>query len=152
MTSNTSIPSLTLYQLSICAQHFGTMKMCRGSSRSEYVLKLSLVQQNLLNSFMPNGISIVINWTSPFPFQGLLGGIFHVYSNFKRNFCLQTMENLIRRRVLRRLIRFCTACRCPTKRTLGLYGLSKVNFIRQVVDLQQILSDSLCACYLGHCI
>ena len=33
------------------------------------------------------------------------------------------MENLIKRRVLRRLIWYCTVCRCSTKRTLGLYGL-----------------------------
>ena len=32
---------------------------------------------------------ILINWTSPFPFKGLLGGIFRFYSNFKRNFCKQ---------------------------------------------------------------
>ena len=43
---------------------------------------------------------ISINWTSPIPILGLLGGIFHFYSNFKRNLCLQTVENLIRRRVL----------------------------------------------------
>ena len=40
---------------------------------------------------------IHINWTSPFPILGLLSGIFHFYSNFKRNFHLQTVENLIRR-------------------------------------------------------
>ena len=40
-----------------------------------------------------------INWASPFPFQGLFGGIFHFYSFFKRNFCKQTVENLIGRRV-----------------------------------------------------
>ena len=32
----------------------------------------------------------IINWTGPFP--GLLGGIFHFYSNFKRAFCKQTVE------------------------------------------------------------
>ena len=31
---------------------------------------------------------ILINWTSPFPILGLLGGIFHFYSNFKRNFLI----------------------------------------------------------------
>ena len=30
---------------------------------------------------------ILINWMSPFPILGLLGGIFHFYSNFKRKFC-----------------------------------------------------------------
>ena len=43
---------------------------------------------------------ILINWISPFPVLGLLGGIFHFCSNFKRNFCKQTVENLIRRRIL----------------------------------------------------
>ena len=33
-----------------------------------------------------------INWTSPFPILGLLGGIFHLYLNLKRNFCMQTSE------------------------------------------------------------
>ena len=67
---------------------------------------------------------ILINWTSSFPIIGLLGGILNFYSNFKRNFCEQTVENLIRCPVLWRLMWFCTVCRCPTKRTLGLNGLS----------------------------
>ena len=55
---------------------------------------------------------ISTNWMKLFPVLGLLGGIFHFYSNFKRNFCLQTVENLV--------------LHClpfPTKRTIGLYGL-----------------------------
>ena len=35
------------------------------------------------------------------------------------------MENLIRRRVLWRLIWVCTVCLCPTKMTLGLHGLKQ---------------------------
>ena len=65
-----------------------------------------------------------INWSSSFPFKGFLGGNFHFYSNFNRPFSKQTVETLIRRRVLRRLIWFCTVCRCPIKRTLGLNELS----------------------------
>ena len=53
----------------------------------------------------------------------MLCGIFHFYSNFKTNFCIQK----IRRRILRHLIRFCTVCRCPTNRTLCLQGLNKFN-------------------------
>ena len=34
----------------------------------------------------------LINWTSPFPFKGLLGGIFYFYLNFNRTFCKQTVE------------------------------------------------------------
>ena len=48
--------------------------------------------QFLVNPYKPNGISTIINWTSPFPFKGLLGGIFHFYSNFKRTLCKQTVE------------------------------------------------------------
>ena len=66
----------------------------------------------------------VILWNSPFLFYGILGGIFHFYSNFNRTFCKQTVETLIRRRVLRRPIFVCTVCICPTKRMLGLYGLN----------------------------
>ena len=66
----------------------------------------------------------LINWTSPILFLGLLVDILHFYSNFDRTFCKLTMENLIRCRMLRHLIWLCTVCQCPTKRTLGLYGLS----------------------------
>ena len=79
-----------------------------------------------INPFMPMYFPIPINWTSPIPILRLLGGSFHLYSNFKRNFCKQTVENLIRRTFLRCLILFCTVCRCPTKRTLGLYILLTV--------------------------
>ena len=43
---------------------------------------------------------IPINRIRPFPFYELFGGIFHFYSNFKRTSYKQTVENLIRRRVL----------------------------------------------------
>ena len=67
---------------------------------------------------------ISISRTSPFLILGVLGGTFHCYSNSNRIFCEQTVETLIRRRVLRRLIWVCVVCQCPTKRTLDLYGLS----------------------------
>ena len=35
---------------------------------------------NHFNPFMPNGLSTVINWTSPFPILGLLGGTFNFNS------------------------------------------------------------------------
>ena len=47
--------------------------------------------QNLvkpLNPFMPNGFSNL------YPILGSLGGSFQFYSNFERNFCKQTVENL----------------------------------------------------------
>ena len=62
---------------------------------------------------------ILINWTYPFPFKGLLGSIFYFYSIFNRTFCKQTVENLIRCRVLRRLVWVSTVCLCPIKRCLS---------------------------------
>ena len=85
---------------------------------------------------------ILINWTSPFPILGLLGGIFHFYSNFKRHFCKQTVENLIRCCVLPHLIWFCTVCRCPTKRMVGLYGLI-INFLLNPIKLYSMLQSLL---------
>ena len=38
---------------------------------------------------------ISIGKTNLFKILGVLCGIFHFYSNFKRNFCKQTVENLI---------------------------------------------------------
>ena len=69
-----------------------------------------------------------INWTSSFPFQGLLGGILHFHSNFNRTFCMQTVETLIRRHIMWRLIWVYAVSLCPTKRMLGLYGLKSFGF------------------------
>ena len=103
-----------------------------------------------INPFMPMFFPIPINWTSPFPVLELLDGSFHLYSNFKRNFCKQTVENLIRRRVLRRLILFCTVCRCPTKRTLGLiYILLTVP--RRYFFCASYVFFLSCACYVPLC-
>ena len=82
----------------------------------------SYIVQCVLTHLCRMYFPILINWMSPFPVLGLLGGIFHFFSNFKRNFCKQTVENMIRRHTLWHLIWFCTVCRCPTKRMLGLYG------------------------------
>ena len=51
---------------------------------------------------------ILIKWTSLFPFWGLLGGIFHLYSNLNRTFCKQTVETLIRCYSLQHLSWVCT--------------------------------------------
>ena len=65
----------------------------------------------------------LINWTSQFPFEGLLDDSFHFSSNCDRTFCKQTVETLIRRRIVRRLVWVSTICTCPTKRTLDLNWL-----------------------------
>ena len=48
---------------------------------------------------------------------------FYFYSYFNRTYCKQTVESLIRRRVLWCLIWVWTVCLCPTKSRLDLYGL-----------------------------
>ena len=42
--------------------------------------------------------------------------------NFFNIFCNQTVDGLIRRRVLLRLVLVCTVCIGPIERLLGLYG------------------------------
>ena len=65
----------------------------------------------------------LVNWTNLFRVLGVLGSKCQFQLNFKSTFCRRTVETLIRRRVLRRLVWVCTVCLCPTNRTLGLYGL-----------------------------
>ena len=52
---------------------------------------------NQFNSIMPNVFSHSHQLDEYISILGLLVSIFHFYSNFKRNFCRQTV-NLIRRR------------------------------------------------------
>ena len=68
------------------------------------------------NPFMLNVFSHPYQLDESISNFSVIGWYFSVLLKFIRNFCKQTVENLIRRRVLRRLIWFCTVCRCPTKR------------------------------------
>ena len=92
----------------------------------------NIVLTHLCQMYFP----IFINWTSPLAILGLLNSIFQFYSNFKRHFCKQTVENLISCRILRHLIWFCTAYRCPAKRTLRVYGLMAGLFL--LLQLQEM--------------
>ena len=86
--------------------------------------------------FMPNGISHCYQLDQSISALRAVGWyFFYFYPNFKRNFCRQTVENLIRHCILRRLIWFCNVCRCPTKRVLGLYGLMKISRRRMTVEI-----------------
>ena len=69
----------------------------------------------------------LMNWTSLFPFLGLLYGIFQFYSNFNRTLCKQTLNILNRHNILWRLNLIYTVCLCPQKRTLALYVLIKAS-------------------------
>ena len=50
--------------------------------------------------FKPNGISNSYQLDQSISVLRILGGIFHFYSNFNLSLCKQTVETLIRRRVL----------------------------------------------------
>ena len=65
---------------------------------------------------------ITIIRMSLFQSLGELGGIFHFYSNSNRTFCEQTVDTVIRRRILWRLILVSAVCLCPLKRMLGYMG------------------------------
>ena len=83
----------------------------------------NLYYGGILTHLSQMNFPISIGRTRLFQTLGVLGGIFHVYSNSNRTFCGQTVETLIRRHILWRLIWVCAVCLCPTKRMLGLYGL-----------------------------
>ena len=76
-----------------------------------------------INPFVLNGISHSSQLDQSISILRVIGWYFSFFSNFNRTFCKQTVETLIRRHIMRRLIWVCTVFLCPTKRTLGLYGL-----------------------------
>ena len=65
---------------------------------------------------------ILNNWTNPFPIVGLLGGIFHFYSSFNRNFLFASSEepDQTPHLTVSGLVLDCFPM--STKKTLGLYG------------------------------
>ena len=67
----------------------------------------------------------LINLTSSFSCKWMLGGIFHFYLKVHRIFCKQTVETLIRRRVLRRLIRVCAVCLSPKEKNARLIWVTE---------------------------
>ena len=59
----------------------------------------------------------LINWTSPVPISGLLGGILHFDSNLDRAFVNKQCRTRLdaAKCILQQLILFCTVCQCPPK-------------------------------------
>ena len=80
-------------------------------------------------------LSILINWTSQFQILGVPGILFHFYSVFDRNSCYQTVQTLVGRRDLRRLIWVCTVCLCPKNGTLG-FNLTRCWMIKTAQSRQ----------------
>ena len=61
--------------------------------------------------------------------------VFFIFIRILIEHSVSKLENLIRRRVWQRVIWFCTVCLCPTKRTLGLYGLNKIKLHRKKYNI-----------------
>ena len=63
-----------------------------------------------VNPFIPNGISLYYQVGQPVSVFRVVGGIFHFYSNLDRTTYKQTVETLIRRHKMRRLIWVFNVC------------------------------------------
>ena len=81
------------------------------------------------------------HWNSPILFEGLLNSVFCFYTHFTRIFCKQTLDSLIRCRVMWRLVLICTVCLCPTKKDFRLiwvnlcFRCSDVAFFGEITAL-----------------
>ena len=75
---------------------------------------------------------------------------FNLHSIFKSTFCKQTVQNLIRRPILRRLIWvFFTVYLCPIKRMLGLNVLITMNHaFYQSISLTALYTTILCTYHI----
>ena len=88
----------------------------------------------MLNPFMPIGISHHYHLDESISNLRVFGSNLHFYINFISALCKHTEQNLIRRRILRRLIWFCSVCPCPINRMIGLYGLSRKKLLKILFD------------------
>ena len=70
----------------------------------------------------------------------IVGWYFQFYSNFKRNFCKQTVENLRRHRVLRRLVWFALFADVPQKRQKDarLIWVNGTNLLRNALTWEKL--------------
>ena len=75
------------------------------------------------NPFKQNGIYLSYQLEQSIFVLGMLGGIYHSYSNFDIAYCKQTVKTLIRRRVLRRLIWTAMFTYVPQKGRKAFYNI-----------------------------
>ena len=79
------------------------------------------------NPFKPDGLSHCYQLDRSISALSVVRWYFTSLFIFQLNILYkQTVETLIKRRDLRRLIWVSTVCNCPTETTLGSYGLSEV--------------------------
>ena len=98
-----------------------------------------------LNPFKPNRVSHCYQLEQSIFVSIDVGWYFSFYSNFNRTFCKQTVETMIRRRILWHLVWNCIVCLRPTKRTLGFYGS-----IESCADSSESTLVKLPACWTSH--
>ena len=81
-----------------------------------------------VNPFKPNGITHYYQLDQSIFILRVIRLYFSFYQNSNRASCKRTVETLIRRHILWRLIWVCKVCLCPTKRTLGIW----VNAVKSI--------------------
>ena len=98
-----------------CYFSFTVKPALRGHSKKDKTKALKLKVQ------VGSITDCILQYFQPFfpLFKWPLKTGFTVYSNSNSIFSMQTVETL-----LRRLVWVCNVCLCPTKRMLGLYGLT----------------------------
>ena len=86
----------------------------------------------IFNPFKPNGISLYYQLDQSISVLRVVRCFFSLFFQFsiEHSDGKQTEENLIRGRILRRQIWYCTTCLCPIKKRLGLYILRYATDIR----------------------
>ena len=88
-------------------------------------MKTDLTSVCVFNPFKPIGISHDYQLDRSISILRVVGWYFLFLFKFVRAFCKQSVETLIRRRILQPLIWVSAVFLRPTKRMLGLYGLKE---------------------------
>ena len=100
-----------------------------------------------LNPFKSNGVSHCYQLEQSIFVSIDVGWYFSFYSNFSRTFCKKTVETLIRRRILWRLVLICIVYLRPTRRALGSYGSKE-----SCADSSESTLVKLPPCWTSHVI
>ena len=108
---------------------------------AEHFITFSQQVFSFINPFMPNGISLSYQLDQSISVLKSCWEVLFIFIQILiRAFCKQTVETLIRHRILWCLIWVCTVCLCPTKRMLGLYGLTPMKQFL-TMDEAQLMKD-----------
>ena len=125
--------SLELDDRLLCSHWFNRSTVVNVSDcnvRHQLLILFQFRIYNFINPHLPNELTHPYQLDeSIFHLRSVWCTFFHFYHIFDRNSCEQTVQTLIRRRVLWHLIWVCIVCLCPKKGTPGIYGL--IRLLRQ---------------------